>query len=88
MQEAEYLIRFVRLLPDKAYAQASRLRLVQVLSAGYDRVNVAGARAARIPICSSGGANSVQWRSIPLRALQAPRALIVSRWAHAPGRKC
>ena len=38
---------------------ASRLRLVQVLSAGYDRVNIAGARAARIPICSNGGANSV-----------------------------
>jgi phosphoglycerate dehydrogenase-like enzyme len=33
--------------------------LVQVLSAGYDRVNIAGARKARIPICSNGGANSV-----------------------------
>lgn len=59
MQEAEYLMGFVRFLPDKAYARASRLRLVQVLSAGYDRVNIAGARAARIPICSNGGANSV-----------------------------
>ena len=59
MQEAEYLMGFVRFLPDKGYARASRLRLVQVLSAGYDRVNIAGARAARIPICSNGGANSV-----------------------------
>src|SRR5262249_33147103 len=59
MQQAEYLMGFVRFLPDTAYAQASRLRLVQVLSAGYDRVNIAGARAARIPICSNGGANSV-----------------------------
>src|SRR5215470_15437545 len=59
MQEAEYLMGFVRFLPDEAYARASRLRLVQVLSAGYDRVNIAGARAARIPICSNGGANSV-----------------------------
>src|SRR5499426_862410 len=59
MQEAEYLMGFVRFLPDKAYARASRLRLVQVLSAGYDRVNIAGARAARIRICSNGGANSV-----------------------------
>jgi phosphoglycerate dehydrogenase-like enzyme len=33
--------------------------LVQVLSAGYDRVNIAGARQARVPICSNGGANSV-----------------------------
>jgi phosphoglycerate dehydrogenase-like enzyme len=30
-----------------------------VLSAGYDYVNIAGARKARIPICSNGGANSV-----------------------------
>jgi phosphoglycerate dehydrogenase-like enzyme len=32
---------------------------VQVLSAGYDFLNVEGARKARIPICSNGGANSV-----------------------------
>src|SRR5262245_62306933 len=59
MQEADYLMGFVRFLPNEAYARASRLRLVQVLSAGYDRINIAGARAARIPICSNGGANSV-----------------------------
>jgi phosphoglycerate dehydrogenase-like enzyme len=59
MRQAEYLIGFVRFLPDEAYTQASRLRLVQVLSAGYDRVNIAGARAARVPICANGGANSV-----------------------------
>lgn len=59
MQEAEYLLGFVRHLPDEAYSRASRLKLVQVMSAGYDRVNIAGARAARVPICSNGGANSV-----------------------------
>jgi phosphoglycerate dehydrogenase-like enzyme len=59
MREAEYLLGFVRFLPDEAYTQARRLKLVQVLSAGYDRVNIAGARAARVPICSNGGANSV-----------------------------
>ena len=59
MREAEYLVGFVRFLPDEAYTQARRLKLVQVLSAGYDRVNIAGARAARVPICSNGGANSV-----------------------------
>src|SRR5216683_798666 len=59
MREAEYLTGFVRFLPDEAYTQATRLKLVQVLSAGYDYVNIAGARKARIPICSNGGANSV-----------------------------
>jgi phosphoglycerate dehydrogenase-like enzyme len=59
LREAEYLLGFVRFLPDDAYTDATRLKLVQVLSAGYDRVNIAGARKARVPICSNGGANSV-----------------------------
>src|SRR5262249_37215525 len=59
MRDAEYLMGFVRFLPDEAYTQAVRLKLVQVLSAGYDRVNIEGARQARMPICSNGGANSV-----------------------------
>ncbi len=59
MREAEYLLGFVRFLPDEAYADAKRLKLVQVLSAGYDRVNIAGARKVRVPICQNGGANSV-----------------------------
>ena len=59
MREAEYLLGFVRHLPDEAFAEATRLKLVQVLSAGYDQVNIAGARAARVPVCSNGGANSV-----------------------------
>ncbi|HEV8713495.1 MAG TPA: 2-hydroxyacid dehydrogenase [Candidatus Binatia bacterium] len=59
IREAEYLLGFPRFLPDEAYTEAKRLKLVQVLSAGYDYVNIAGARKARIPICSNGGANSV-----------------------------
>jgi phosphoglycerate dehydrogenase-like enzyme len=59
LREAEYLLGFVGFFPDEAYAGATRLKLVQVLSAGYDRVNIAAARKARVPICSNGGANSV-----------------------------
>jgi len=59
MREAEYVLGFLRFLPDEAYLNAKRLKLMQVLSAGYDMVNIAGARKARIPICSNGGANSV-----------------------------
>src|SRR4029434_2092509 len=59
MREAEYLTGFVHFLPDEAYTQATRLKLVQVLSAGYDRVNIAGARQAYVPMCPNGRANSV-----------------------------
>jgi phosphoglycerate dehydrogenase-like enzyme len=59
MREAEYLMGFIRFLPETAFTQAKRLKLVQILSAGYDRFNIAGAREARVPVCSNGGANSV-----------------------------
>ncbi|MGH7987907.1 MAG: 2-hydroxyacid dehydrogenase [Candidatus Binataceae bacterium] len=59
MRESEYLMGFPRYLPEQAYLDARRLKLVQVLSAGYDFVNIEGARKARIPVCSNGGANSV-----------------------------
>ena len=59
MRDGEYLLGFVRHLPDDAFAAAQRLKLVQVLSAGYDQVNIPAARAARVPVCSNGGANSV-----------------------------
>ncbi len=59
MREAEYLMGFIRFLPDEAFTQASHVKLIQLLSAGYDRFNIQGARAARIPVCSNGGANSV-----------------------------
>src|SRR4029453_17938541 len=45
--------------PDEAYTDAKQLKLVQVLSAGYDRINIEGARKACVPICQNGGANSV-----------------------------
>ena len=59
MRDAEYLFGFPKFLPNEAYAEAKRLKLFQVISAGYDYVNIEGARKARIPICSNGGANSV-----------------------------
>src|ERR1700720_3506290 len=59
MREVHYVLGFVFHLPDEAYLNAHNLKLIQVLSAGYDMVNIEGARKARIPICQNGGANSV-----------------------------
>lgn len=41
-----------------AAAQRS-LRLVQLVTAGYDRFNMEGARAARLPVATNGGANAI-----------------------------
>jgi len=59
MREVDYVLGFIFHLPDEAYLNAPRLKVIQVLSAGYDMVNIEGARKARVPICSNGGANSV-----------------------------
>ena len=58
--EAEYLVGFVDNLVDSAlYERAPRLRLIQLLSAGYNRVDMDAAGRAGVPICNNGGANSV-----------------------------
>src|SRR3984893_2929297 len=51
MREVDYVLGFIFHLPDEAYLGAHRLKLVQVLSAGYDMVNIEVARKARVPIC-------------------------------------
>jgi len=38
---------------------ASGLKLVQLISAGYDRLDVAAAKRARVPVANNGGSNSV-----------------------------
>jgi phosphoglycerate dehydrogenase-like enzyme len=40
------------------YASAPKLKLFQLLSAGYDTVDIGAARGAGIPVCNNGGANS------------------------------
>jgi phosphoglycerate dehydrogenase-like enzyme len=44
---------------DAFFAAAPRLKLIQLLSAGYDKCDIGAARRAAIPICNNGGANSV-----------------------------
>ena len=60
MQEAEYFMGFARGgMGTDFYRGAPRLRLIQLISAGYDRLDVEAARQARVPVANNGGANSV-----------------------------
>jgi len=60
MATAEYLVGFVDMLvDDELYAAAPNLKLIQLLSAGYDRADIPAAQKARVPIANNGGANSV-----------------------------
>ncbi len=57
---AEYLIGLGEFPTDDAFFRAApRLKLLQLLSAGYDRVDIEAARRAKVPVCNNGGANAV-----------------------------
>jgi phosphoglycerate dehydrogenase-like enzyme len=57
--EADYLMGFIGRLPPGALSQAPRLRLVQLMSVGYDTFDLEGARAAGVPVAVNGGANAI-----------------------------
>ena len=57
---ADYFMGFARnpLGPD-FYAAAPSMKLVQLISAGYNTIDLEAARRARVPVANNGGANSV-----------------------------
>ncbi len=60
MKDAEYFMGFARarFAPD-FYQAAPKLKLIQLISAGYDKIDIEAARKAGVPIANNGGANSV-----------------------------
>src|SRR5690606_17602435 len=58
-EEADYYLGMTRNIDAKQLEAGRKMRLVQLLSAGYDRADVAAARKAGIPIANNGGANAV-----------------------------
>lgn len=60
MQGAEYLVGFVdSLINDELFRAGPKLKLVQLLSAGYEKADMDAARRAEVPVANNGGANSV-----------------------------
>lgn len=60
LNDAEYYMGFARGdFGPSFYRAAPRLKLIQLISAGYDRLDVEAARQARVPVANNGGANSV-----------------------------
>ena len=56
---ADYLIIWPAHISDDVLKAAKKCRLVQCLSAGYDKMNLALAAELGIPVANNGGANSV-----------------------------
>lgn len=60
MQDADYFMGFPRdNMGTEFFRAAAHLKLVQLISAGYDRLDVEAARQAHVPVANNGGANSV-----------------------------
>ena len=59
VKDAEYVMGLGRPIGGEFFRSAPKLKLVQLLSAGYDRVDVESARKAKVPVANNGGANAI-----------------------------
>ena len=79
---AEYLVGFVSgLVQTTLFKSAPKLKLVQMLSAGYDNADIEAALISGVPVSNNGGANSVAVSEHAIMLM-----LAVSRklpWQHA-----
>ncbi len=82
LDKAEYMICYPHIKMDDAFHKAApNLKLIQLLSAGYDNVDLAAARRAKVPVANNGGANaiSVAEHAMMLMLTTARRVI----WQHA-----
>ena len=57
--DAEFYMGLARNMGGEFFRSAPKVKLVQLLSAGYDRVDVEAARKAKVPVSNNGGANAI-----------------------------
>ena len=78
---AEYVICYPSLkMPDAFHKAAPKLRLVQLLSAGYDEVDLEAARRAKVPVCNNGGANAISVSEHAMMLMMAVSRRVI--WQH------
>ena len=78
---AEYLVCYPNVrLDDPLYKRAPRLRLYQLLSAGYDDVDLEAARRAKVPVCNNGGANAISVSEHAIMLMLAVSRRVI--WQH------
>jgi len=87
-QNADFILHYSTPFPDELILAAKKARLISVLSAGYDRINVKLARECGIPVANNGGANSIavaeqailHMLSLYRRFIPADRHVRAGRW--------
>ena len=76
LPNTEYMVCYPHVpMKDAFYKAVPKLKLVQLLSAGYDNVDLEAARRAKVPLSNNGGANAI---SVSEHAVML--MLTVARW--------
>ena len=88
VKDADFIMNFRATLTERILRSAKKARLVQVLSAGYDRLDLKLLRELKIPVANNGGANSwavadhavLAMLSLYRRMAQADQAVKAGKW--------
>ena len=59
VRDADFLLLFPARLSETVFRAASKVKLVQLMSAGYDRLDLSLLNELGVPVANNGGANSV-----------------------------
>jgi len=86
--DAEYYLGLARHMGGEFFRSAPNLKLVQLLSAGYDHVDVEAARKARVPVANNGGANAIAvaehtmmlMLAVLKRVVQFHNSVVAGKW--------
>ena len=91
VKNADFIMAFRAKLTEQILRSARKARMVQILSAGYDSINLQLLRELKIPCANNGGANSwavadhavLAMLSLYRRLAAADRAVKEGRWSAA-----
>jgi len=91
VKDADFIMAFRAKLTERILRSAKKARMVQILSAGYDSINLKLLRELKIPCANNGGANSwavadnavMAMLSLYRRLIHADRAVKDGRWSAA-----
>jgi len=81
LKDADFVIGFAdAAMNDDFFKSAPKLKLIQLMSAGYDRCDIDAARRAGVPISNNGGANAIAVAEHALMLMLAVSRRLV--WQH------
>ena len=86
LAEAEFLVGYVDAsIKDALFETGPKLRLVQLLSAGYDRADISAARRAGVAVANNGGANSTAVSEHAILLMLAVSRRLIEQHANVAG---